>query len=796
MAKLPGIADLGPAPTASPAMPVASYDTSAYASGAQALAQGQEAEGAGIEKAGQGGAALAEDKAHWEYAKANSWFHTSRIDLDSATAQDTNYGPDSSGKTLPQRYQDSLNSLRDQASAMIGTGPMRDLFAMRTAPVIAESNARIATHAKGLENNAAIAWGDQQGVNLMNKAVAAPDDETRRAMIDAHNELVDGLLAKNAITPEQAFAQKQAWAHQFASADALHRADTDPLGIINELRAKPGSDAALIERIVRTESNGDPHARAATSSAYGVAQFLQSRPGGDQTWAGLLKQYRPDLVQGRSLDEINDLRADPNLSRDMLGHLIETNRGILQKSGIDATPGALYLTHFLGPAGAVAVLKADPGTPVASALAKAVGPGMAGKMVQANQSVLGGKLAGTVTQWANGKMGGVSPGGGSIYDILRPDVREELLQHAQARLVQNQGDDKAAQALEAYNVKTAIGSDVASMAGTGQGIDGLDPVRVRQALGPVAAAQWQADRQDGRAYWTATSDKATLTDREMDNRLKQLEPQPGADNFLRAERVHDAAAKTFATLRKQRDDDPGGAVDDDPLVKKLRAAVDPQNPQTVQALADARMSAQGAAGIPEAARSPISKAEALEATAPLRRMLPGEERDTVKALAQQFQQNYGKDANTAFAYALRVHKVDAETSQQAARVMRKLATGEPVAESEARDADQADEIAAAEKATTGLPSLATPSGPAAKRFANPGRVIAQGESATPLSNEPEGPNLPAVKPAAMQYLLTHPETAGDFDKEFNRPGLGKEILGKYGAAAKRPAPAMPAVKIP
>jgi hypothetical protein len=111
-----------------------------------------------------------------------------------------------------------------------------------------------------------------------------------------------------------------------------------------------GAVKAVVERIVAVESGGDPNARNKRSSATGAGQFL------DETWLEMIRTHRRDLVGGRSEKEILDLRRDPELTRAIIARLVERNAALLKKRGLPVTPGTLYLTHFAGPVGAVAVL--------------------------------------------------------------------------------------------------------------------------------------------------------------------------------------------------------------------------------------------------------------------------------------------------------------------------------------------------------------------------------------------------------------------------------------------------------
>jgi len=48
------------------------------------------------------------------------------MDLDEATRTANDYGPDETGKALPQRYKDSVAKLQSDSAALIQSGPMRD----------------------------------------------------------------------------------------------------------------------------------------------------------------------------------------------------------------------------------------------------------------------------------------------------------------------------------------------------------------------------------------------------------------------------------------------------------------------------------------------------------------------------------------------------------------------------------------------------------------------------------------------------------------------------------------------
>jgi hypothetical protein len=148
---------------------------------------------------------------------------------------------------------------------------------------------------------------------------------------------------------------------------------------------------SIIDSIISIESGGNPLARNPNSTAFGLGQFIES------TWLDTLAKHRPDLVSRLSRQELLNLRANPDLSREMVAKLASDNAAALQRAGIEPTPGAIYLAHFAGPAGAIRVLRADSATPVESLLGSAA--------VTANP-FLRGKTAADLIAWAERKMGG------------------------------------------------------------------------------------------------------------------------------------------------------------------------------------------------------------------------------------------------------------------------------------------------------------------------------------------------------------------------------------------------------
>lgn len=143
-----------------------------------------------------------------------------------------------------------------------------------------------------------------------------------------------------------------------------------------------------LSRIIQVESAGNPRAKARTSSATGLGQFINA------TWLTMVRRHRPDWLEGRTQTQVLALRLDPKKSIEMLARFTEDNAAALP--GAKDSDGDLYLAHFSG-VGVAKQLLTAPGAAPASNYFK---PGQ----IRANRSILEGKSVGQVRAWAEAKM--------------------------------------------------------------------------------------------------------------------------------------------------------------------------------------------------------------------------------------------------------------------------------------------------------------------------------------------------------------------------------------------------------
>jgi hypothetical protein len=156
---------------------------------------------------------------------------------------------------------------------------------------------------------------------------------------------------------------------------------------------------AIVDRIIKVESNGDPNLKNKRSSALGLGQFL------DETWLRLIRAHRPDLAREHTEDEILELRRDVNIAREITVRFTEQNASMLRKRSLPVTPGTLYLAHFAGGAGAVAILSALENSDAASVMAEADATGRTNreKLIKANPFLERFTVA-DLKNWAHRKM--------------------------------------------------------------------------------------------------------------------------------------------------------------------------------------------------------------------------------------------------------------------------------------------------------------------------------------------------------------------------------------------------------
>ena len=173
----------------------------------------------------------------------------------------------------------------------------------------------------------------------------------------------------------------QGAARQIAPAQSAHAANVTVEQAIASAAQQTTIDFDFLVAQAQVESAMDPDARARTSSATGLFQFIES------TWLGTMQRHGERFGLGNIASQIGvtsggiayvtdpaareailAMRSDPQIASLMAAGLAEDNRAHLAPIlGRQPTHGELYLAHFLGAGGAGRFLSAMADNPDQSA---------------------------------------------------------------------------------------------------------------------------------------------------------------------------------------------------------------------------------------------------------------------------------------------------------------------------------------------------------------------------------------------------------------------------------------------
>jgi hypothetical protein len=349
-----------------------------------------------------------------EYARAITSDRISGAELEQEFERDQDYG------TSAQRFQERREALRQQGAEQIRNPALRERFLNESALTSTSGRLRIEDKAFRIEadtNNAhlkaTLEGYEQQAAN-------SPDPAERKRMLDEGIAYINANQGKGYLSAVTAQETRRNWAARYSKAQFERLTPEERLDMLTTV---PKNTDAIADRIIQVESGGRSNAKATTSSATGLGQYVNG------TWIESIQRHRPDLMQGRSREEVLALRNDATLSREIVRKDVKFYEDFLESKGIiRPTPGQIYLAHFLGREGALAVLKSEPGTPIEAVIG--------GKAIGANQSVMGGgKTVDDIRAWGEKKMVGVERGTGTYLDFIPTSIHPALTQQATQEII-------------------------------------------------------------------------------------------------------------------------------------------------------------------------------------------------------------------------------------------------------------------------------------------------------------------------------------------------------------------------
>lgn len=280
-------------------------------------------------------------------------------------------------------------------------------------------------------------------------------------------------------------------------------------GIIAAAASKNGIDPAYLVATQRVESGGNPQAQSATSSAKGLFGFISD----------------VGVEYGLPADARNASVAD---QADAAARLTASNKTILSgELKRDPSSGELYLAHVLGARGALKVLNANPNAPIQSVVSP--------EAFSANQSLMKGKTAADMVDWANGKI--MSVGGGGALQYIPEEKRIQLLNSIESK--QNQSAVLAQKQHENYvkEVNESLMKEAYSRADKGT----LDSSFVEQAKSWVSATNYKT------LLNLASTDEGNVDDNFAIQELTPLVHTDSTEEFQKKANMYFEAKKLKAS---------------------------------------------------------------------------------------------------------------------------------------------------------------------------------------------------------------------------------------------------------
>lgn len=410
MARLPSEEQIGALPSALSGRQVATIDTSAIGRGMSNFGEGLSSAGASINNVAERERAA---DSQLGLARADAAFKVDEIRRRNSLRDD-----DPDYEAWGESYRKGSRESLAKAEALLPNDPnLRERWRLRNQDEIAKGEAYVDQRMQVRRNDNLVATATSELETARRGALEAPDEPSRIKLIDAGKGIIEGLRGKGILSDTQAQKLTKSWNEDYARGSLQL---LSPEERIDALRGSVKNTAGFVDRIIGAESGGDAGAKNPNSSASGLGQFI------DSTWISFMRARHPDILEAEGPRGALRLKNDPKLGREATGWYAEENARELKAAGLPADYGSVYLAHFLGPAGAKSVLKADKDLPAEAIIGS--------DAVNANP-FLRGKSVGQVIAWANRKMGGAGSGA-DVASILAPDQRAQMLEQARNQELQ------------------------------------------------------------------------------------------------------------------------------------------------------------------------------------------------------------------------------------------------------------------------------------------------------------------------------------------------------------------------
>lgn len=225
---------------------------------------------------------------------------------------------------------------------------------------------------------------------------------------------------------------------------------------------------------------------------------------------------------------------------------------------------------------------------------------------------------------------------GELDGYLAGQAKDVLIGQAETAIRQAEREaERQAREARLYGLITMgpMAEDhLASVAATGQGVEGFDANRYAALLDPRDAQRFRQRLDRAGAVYEALGDLPDLPASELNTRLAALRPTPGQPGFAQASEIYDAAVNAVAREQRLRSEDPARAAQRSGAVSQAREIA-----LAVEDEADLSVGGNGAAAArrEQYARSVLAEQERLGVPAGARRVLTEAEASAYVAQYEQ-----------------------------------------------------------------------------------------------------------------------------------------------------------------